>query len=456
MILASVREGEPMAGLRRSLSAFEAFTLSLAIIAPTLAMAFNVALAVQAAGRAAPLAFLIGGAAMALIGLSFVAFSRRIASAGSAYAYVDAVFGRRWGFLAGWALLFAYLGFLFSATGLVGGFVATGLKALGLDLPGLWLVLALVGTVLVIVLGGREIRQATWIMLVIEAVAVLAIVALAVVILTEVPLSAEPFAPDPSRGWAGVGYGMVFAVLSVAGFEGAATVAEETRDPHRAIPIAIVGSVLAATLLYALVSYAQVLGYGLGQTQALAEAHAPLDALSARYVSTGYGVFLDFAAGISSLACALGTASAASRILYVLGRAGLGGRLGLGEIDSAHGAPARAVRFVGACTIAALLVFGTWTGPRAYSEAFSTIATLTLILVYIAVALAQAFDARRRGRPVWTVIGSLGAALLCWPLANSLYPVPAWPGNLWPFVVIAWMLAGVLLGLVQPALVRSA
>lgn len=443
-----------MAGLRRSLSAFEAFTLSLAIIAPTLAMAFNVALAVQAAGRAAPLAFLIGGATMALIGLSFVAFSRRIASAGSAYAYVDAVFGRRWGFLAGWALLFAYLAFLFSATGLAGGFVATGLKALGFDWPGLWLAVAAAGAVIVILLGGREIRQATRIMLAVEAVAVLAIVALAVVILRHVPLTAEPFAPDPARGWAGVGYGMVFAVLSVAGFEGAATVAEETRDPQRAIPIAIVGSVLAATLLYGLVSYAQVLGYGVSDMQALAEAQAPLDALSARYVSVGYGLFLDFAAGISSLACALGTASAAARILYVLGQAGLGGRLGLSEIDPVHGAPVRAVRLVGACNIVALLAFGTWAGSRAYSEAFSTIAVLVLILVYLGVALAQAVDAGRAGRRVWSAVGALGAVLLCWPLLNSLYPVPAWPGNLWPFVVAAWMLAGVVLSLVQPALVR--
>ena len=48
-----------MTGLRQSLGALQAFTLSVAVIAPTLAMAFNVTLAVQAAGRAAPLAFLV-------------------------------------------------------------------------------------------------------------------------------------------------------------------------------------------------------------------------------------------------------------------------------------------------------------------------------------------------------------------------------------------------------------
>lgn len=448
-----------MSGFKRTLGAFEALTLSIAIIAPTLAMAFNVALAAGAAGAATPLSFLIGGATMAVIALSFVGFSRRIASAGSAYAYVESVFGPRLGFLAGWALLLAYLCFLISATGLVGGFLAVALDHLGIGTAWLWLAIALAAALLVIRLGGREIRQVTTIMLVIETVAVLAILALAFVILTKVPLTSAPFAPDPAHGWSGVGYGVVFAVLSVAGFEGAATVAEETRDPHRAIPIAIVGSVLVATVLYTLVSYAQVLGFGVDRVGDLAKAPAPLDVLSARFISNGFGIFLDIAAGISSLACALGTASAAARILFALARGGLGERRfgrGLAGVDAAHGVPRKAVMVVGLCNVAALALFGSWTGFRPYSEAFATIATLVLMLVYIAVAAAQGLDAARRGRPAWSACGALGAVLLLWPLANSLVPVPEWPANLWPFIVLAWMAAGTLLSFGSSTAARDA
>ncbi|GEP05353.1 APC family permease [Methylobacterium oxalidis] len=437
-----------MATFRRSLSAFEAFVLSLAIIAPTLAMAFNVPLAVQAGGRAAPLAFLIGGAAMALIGLSFVAFSRRIATAGSAYAYVGAVFGRRSGFLAGWGLLLAYLAFLASATGLVGGFLGVALEHLGIALPGLWQAIAAGAGLLVIRLGGREIRSIAVIMLVIEAAAVLAIVVLAATILARVPLTAAPFVPDAAHGWSGLGFAMVFAVLSLAGFEGAATLAEETRDPHRSIPLAIIGSLVVATLLYTLVSYAQVLGYGPEGVAELGAAHAPLGALAARYVSPGYGVFLDLAAGISSLACALGTAAAAARILCALGRGGLSARLA--EIDPEHGAPRRATRLIGAGNIAALLVFGGLSGSRAYSEGFATVATLVLILVYMGVGLAQMVHAARAGRRLMSAVGLLGAALLAWPFLNSLYPVPGWPGFLWPLAVLAWMAGGALIALARP------
>ena len=63
-----------LADLRRSFGAIEAFGFSLSIIAPTLAMAFTTALMAQSAGRAAPLAYLIGGIIVTLVGISFVAF----------------------------------------------------------------------------------------------------------------------------------------------------------------------------------------------------------------------------------------------------------------------------------------------------------------------------------------------------------------------------------------------
>ena len=103
-----------------------------------------------------------------------------------------------------------------------------------------------------------------------------------------------------------------------------------------------------------------------------------------------------------------------------------------------------------------LLVIGSWSGFRNFSEAFATIATLVLILVYMGVGLAQMVAAARRKRWLWCGVGLLGPVTLAWPLFNSLYPVPSWPSILWPLVVLAWMACGVLLLIVNPALVRSA
>ena len=76
-----------MTHLRRNLGLIEAVALSLSIIAPTMAMAFNVTLAVGAAGRAAPLAFAVGTVALAIVGLSFVAYNHASSTGDEAAAW---------------------------------------------------------------------------------------------------------------------------------------------------------------------------------------------------------------------------------------------------------------------------------------------------------------------------------------------------------------------------------
>lgn len=69
-------------------------------------------------------------------------------------------------------------------------------------------------------------------------------------------------------------------------------------------------------------------------------AAAPLDEVSTCYISGAYGLFLDMAAAVSALACALGSTTAASRLLYTLGRAGLASRLAALRVrDDAPGPP---------------------------------------------------------------------------------------------------------------------
>src|SRR5277367_2152829 len=123
-----------MAKLVSRLSLPEAVGMSISVICPTVTAAFNVTLVVQSAGAAAPLAFAIGTVAMVLIALSFMAFTRRVAHAGSAYAYIAHTFGNRAGFVAGCALLLTYMGFATGLAALVGSFIAEALKGAGIDI----------------------------------------------------------------------------------------------------------------------------------------------------------------------------------------------------------------------------------------------------------------------------------------------------------------------------------
>jgi amino acid transporter len=237
--------------LRRSLGAIEAFGFSLSIISPTLAMAFTTNLTAQSAGRAAPLAYFINGIIVTFVAFSFVAFSRRVAHAGSVYACVGSVFGSQCGFVAGWALLLMYVTLLAGSTALVGNFGATGLShsATRASKGDIFSDHCGFGCVLCSLAYVKDMQLAARLMLVLEGISVLAILLLAIVVVTRVPLSRLPFKPEPGHGWGGIGYGIVFAVLAFAGFEGATTLGEETRNPGRSIPKAVMGTVTAARVV---------------------------------------------------------------------------------------------------------------------------------------------------------------------------------------------------------------
>lgn len=445
-----------MTGLRRNLGVVEAVALSLAIIAPTMAMSFNVTLAVGAAGRAAPLAFAIATLALVIVGLAFVFFSRRVASAGSAFAYIGATFGPRAGFLAGWALLLTYTVYGTGTSMLAGDFLGAALDDYGVHVPGLWVVVAAATILVAVALAYRDTRLATRLMLALEAASMLAIVVLGILILLAPgqELGAEPFVPDPTLGWSGIGYALVFAVLCFAGFEGAATLAEETADPRRTIPIAILGTVMIAGAFFVFASYVQVAGFGLDHLDALVGDTAPLNTLALKFGSRSFATLLDLAAAFSAFACTLGALSAAARLLFALGRAGLAPRLGSAHV--VHGTPGLAVLTVGGLMLGGSVLVAPFVGLGPYYDAMATTGTLALILVYLGVSGATLVAALGDRRLLWGLCGALGVGLMLWPLYNSLVPAPAWPANLWPLAVLGYLALGAAVLLVRPTLHRSA
>ena len=154
--------------LARKPGLFQATGLSISIIAPTAAMAPNVSLTTQAAGRATPLAFAIGTVVMAIVGLSFVAFGRRIAHAGSAYAYVSHTFGRRCGFIVGWTLLLTYLAYAGGVSALVGSFLQAAVQNCSLHLEPLWVVFGVGAILFATHCAYRDMRIAAGLMLALE------------------------------------------------------------------------------------------------------------------------------------------------------------------------------------------------------------------------------------------------------------------------------------------------
>jgi amino acid transporter len=61
---------------------------------------------------------------------------------------------------------------------------------------------------------------------------------------------------------------------------------------------------------------------------------------------------------------------------------------------------------------------------------------------------------RRLWRWHW-VIPVLAILVLGYTLYSNIYPVPAPPFNIFPYVALAWLVVGLLIVLISPALVRS-
>jgi amino acid transporter len=447
-----------MTNLVKRLSLPEAIGLSLSVICPTVTAAFNVTLVVQAAGPAAPLAFVIGTVAMVLVALSFMAFTHRVANAGSAYAYISHTYGSRTGFVAGWCLLLTYLGFATGQAALVGNFTAAALKGLSIDSGPLWIAVGVGAMAVAWWLAFRDMRLAGRLMLGLEAAAVAGIVVLCVSILLQVrPGMSETIATfQPSAnfgGWSGLGFGMVFCILSFGGFEGAATLGEETHDPRRNIPIALLATVLGSGLFFTFVAYCEIVGFGAVGIKELAKSEAPLNDLALRYASPRMAIALDLAAAISCFSGMLGALAAMGRVLYALGRGGLAPSMGV--VHELHGTPARAVSMSAFLVVLPFVLWAPFVGAGNYYSYASTIGALALILVYISVGAAETVEAWRERRPVWSAVCVLGPALLLWVLFKNVYPVPDFPNNLWPYVALAWVAASWGLMKLRPALVGA-
>jgi amino acid transporter len=459
ILMSKVEEAKPAATLRRQLSFVEAIALSIGIMAPTAAMALNGSLAASITGSSVPLAFLLATVAVALSSFAFIQFTRHFAHSGSAYAFNGIALGPRVGFFSGWALLGTYAAFTCASMAEVGNFAQAFFAELHLNVS--WLPLALIAGVVIWYFAYSSISLSTRLTLGLEGISVLLIAILTVVILVSVgsagQLSAQPFTPG-NQPLSNVGLAAVFGFLSFAGFEGAATLGEETRNPRRNIPIAILTAVVGTGLFYIAVTYAQTVGFGTSASgiKNFASSTAPLGDLGQHYVGTAMAAVIDIGATISAFASALGTTNAAARILYSMGRDGFVTDR-IGTTSHRTGSPVIAVAAVMILAFLVDIIWGLAPGINGASL-FGYLGTIGVFLILVAYILtnigAIRFFVVRR---IWTwqwIIPVLSILFLGYTLYSNLYPVPAPPNNLFPYVALAWLIIGIIIVFVSPALVK--
>lgn len=440
-----------------TLRTWDAVAISVSVLAPGMAMLLNVPGVAAVAGGSTPLAFLLGGVACLSLAFVVIGFTRRMASAGYAYTYASRSLGKESGFMAGWLYAFGLSCFVpMTMAGTAG--LAADLLGLG---NGAWFPLFLVGMVLLVVLSIVRIAVTTRLQLVIGVVTILVIVVVDLVVTAKGGVAGNTLAPFTfshtlSGGFNGVFYGIILGVTSYIGFETAADFGEETANPRRSIPIAIIAATGFAIVLYLFTTYAMTIGFGVDHGDKMGADPFALKTIASTFVGGPFGVLVEIGGMLSAFVVCVGCATAGSRTLFAMGREGVLPSW-LGRTHPKFQTPANATVLVAILsTLLAALVgytvgdaFGTATTTVYYF--FATLGTLAIIVVYIGLCIGGMVYFRRNDNynvVLHAGVPLVGVVIFGAALYGSVHPTPPYPLNLTPYITLAWIGAGVVAVLV--------
>ncbi len=268
------------------------------------------------AGPAVILSFALAALACVFSALSYAELASSIPVSGSAYTYTYATLGEIVAWIIGWDLILEYgVSVAAVAVGWGGNFNEFLENAFGVALPaaisappsegGIFNLPAVIIVFLItwlLVIGVRESAQANFVMVIIKlAVLVFFIIAAATSINTD---HFTPFAP---AGFDGVVTAAAIIFFAYIGFDAVSTGSEEAKNPSKDLPLAIIGSLVIATIFYILASLGAV---GLLPADQLGASDAPLaEALDA-------GAGLNWAAAVLAAGAVVAITSVMLVILY--------------------------------------------------------------------------------------------------------------------------------------------
>ncbi len=447
-------------GHRPTLTTWDAIAQSLAI-GPIFSSAFVAFLIAGSAGGAAPLSTLIGAVGVLALGWLISLYARRGGGAGAIYDYLRRL-SPAFGLFAAGMYFFGALT-LDSGGFLVVGLLASQVFASYLNLTISFWVFSLIALVLIFALNFLGIRITTRVQLTLSALSVIPLLILAVVIIVHGGDSGntlQAFNPasvpavPTSVPAAGIFPGILFAITLFIGFETSASLGEETRDPRRSIPRAVIGTVIITGIFYLLVVYASDIGFGLNNSAKWASDPAPLDTLATRYVGSWLAVLVDIAVLFDALVVMSAFMATTSRGLFSLARHQLLPPP-LAAISSRFRTPLGGIISVSTVALLALVIVAITTGnsPTNVLTVFgimSTVGSLLIELIYIALCFAAVRLVLQDPAKWWRWLFLLVAVVTpILGIYGSVVPFPMWPQSLGIYISLGVIVLSLLWTLVN-------
>jgi APA family basic amino acid/polyamine antiporter len=280
--------GGPQFSLKRTLGALNVTLLGIgAIIGAGIFATVGTAAAGDAsrpgAGPSLMLSFVITAIVCGFTALCYAEFASMVPISGSAYTYSYATLGELVAWIIGWDLIIEYAVGNVAVAISWANYFRTFLGTIGIDfpqwlavdyrtaakIPGLYdsaphiygvpivfnlLAFGIVALItIVLVWGIRESAQFNAVMVGIKILVLLFFIVIALYFVSPSTMAVnwQPFQP---RGWGGTLAGAAVVFFAYIGFDAVSTVAEETKNPARDLPIGIIASLVICTVFYVVVA----------------------------------------------------------------------------------------------------------------------------------------------------------------------------------------------------------
>lgn len=417
--------------LIRALGLRSLVLLGLAYMTPLIVLGIFGVIAGQTSGASAS-AYLIALIAMLFTAASYGRMAAAFPVSGSAYTYVRRTVDPRIGFLTGWAVLLDYL-FLPMVIWLIGG------AYLSAQFPGvpawLWILGFIIITSLLNILGIKVADKANLILMAFQLLVIAIFVALSIASVVGAQGPAGLFSVGPFVGTggslAGIVGGSAIAAYAFLGFDAVTTFTEETVNPRKTVPRAILLVAIIGGAIFILVAYTtQLVHPGSEFTDPSAAALEIATQIGGNVFSA---VFLA-ALVIAQFSSGLAAQASASRLLFAMGRDGSIPRRIFAAVSGRFRTPVINIILVGVIGLLAMFL------DIATSTSFINFGAFVAFTMVNLSVIAHYIRRRRAGEhlnPVlWVVLPAIGA-VITFSLLTALDPTAIILG-------LSWLAVGVV------------
>lgn len=427
---------------------------SITTISPAIAGLFTLPFIVANAGVNAPLAYLGAFVIAMLLGYVLSQFSRHMSSAGSYYTFTSRALGGRAGFVVGWIYLLFYPVVVAQVGSFMGDTLEKTLFAeFGIVFP--WWAFMIVLIALCALTAWRGIDLSVKVLIVMGSIEIVIALALGLwgfAVPGDGGVTLDWVNPANAPSTNGLFLGVVFAIFALTGWDAAAPLAEESVEPRKTVPRAVLGSIIILGIFLVLVSWGQISGWGQNDVEGLAGSPVlPAFELGKQFWGPAWIIVL-LALLNSALAVAIAATNASVRLLLGMARAGAL-PASLSQVHQKYRTPSRAIVVQTIISVLLGLVLPIFIGVANVYNVTGLWFTFALAIVYVISNVALPVYYLKYHRDEFNplkhiVVPAIGSVALLLVVYFSLVPFPPFPILLAPVVVAVWFVVGVIVMLV--------